>query len=71
MYRREKLCFEQYLPMSYLSDMDDLDQTVMTCSDFVNALKMLICSENSLFLEHDHGYSQRVVIDRGPRWLTI
>ena len=23
----------------------------MTCSDFVNALKMLICSENTLFLE--------------------
>ena len=23
----------------------------MTCSDFVNALKMLICSKNTLFLE--------------------
>ena len=34
--------------MSYLFDMDDLD---MTFSDFVNALKMLICSENTLFLE--------------------
>ena len=28
--------------MTYLSDMDDLD---MTCSDIVNPLKMLICSE--------------------------
>ena len=28
--------------MSYLSDMDDID---MTCSDFVNPLQMLICSE--------------------------
>ena len=27
--------------MSYLSDMDDID---MTCRDFVNPLKMLICS---------------------------
>ena len=28
--------------------MDDLD---MTCSDFVNALEMLICSENTMFLD--------------------
>ena len=28
--------------MSYLSDMDDID---MTCSDFVNTLKILIYSE--------------------------
>ena len=34
--------FEQYFPISYPSDMDDL---AMTYSDFVNALKMLICSE--------------------------
>ena len=44
--RREKLSFKQYFPLSYPSDMDDL---AMTCSDFVNALKMLICSENTLF----------------------
>ena len=36
------MLFEQYFPIFYLSDMDDLD---MTCSDFVNALKMLLCSE--------------------------
>ena len=30
--------------MSYLSDMDDID---MTCSDFVNPLKMLIGSEKN------------------------
>ena len=46
--RREKLCFKQYFPLSYPSDMDDL---AMTCSDFVNALKMLICSEKHLVLE--------------------
>ena len=32
-----KVVFKQYFPMSYLSDVDDLD---MTCSDFVNPLKM-------------------------------
>ena len=39
---------EQYFPKLYLSDLDDLD---MTCGDYVNDLKMLICSENTLFLE--------------------
>ena len=34
--------------MSYLSDMNDID---MTCSDFVNPLKMLLCTEKPLFLE--------------------
>ena len=43
--------------MSYLSDMDDLD---MTCSDFVNPLKMLICSEKH------HGYTKKVIINRWP-----
>ena len=28
-----------------------MDDLTMTCSDFVSALKMLICSENTLFLE--------------------
>ena len=39
--------------MSYLSDMDDID---MTCSDFVNPLKMLIGSEKTLFLELTKDY---------------
>ena len=28
-----------------------MDDLAMTCSDFVNALKMLICLKNTLFLE--------------------
>ena len=40
--------------MSYLPDMDDLD---MTCSDFVNALKMLICSEKQPVSRPKHGYT--------------
>ena len=42
--------FKLYVPISYLSNMNDL---AITCSDFGNALKMLICSEkkNTLFLE--------------------
>ena len=51
--------------MSYLSDMDDID---MTCSDFVNPLKMVICSEKHPVSGVNHGYTKKVVIDR---WLTI
>ena len=47
--------------MSYLSDMDDLDTT---CSDFVNDLKMLICSEKHLVSRTNYGYTKKVVIDR-------
>ena len=39
---KKKVYFEQYFPTSYSSDMEDL---AMTCIDFMNALKMLICSE--------------------------
>ena len=49
--------------MSYLSDMDDID---MTCSDFVNPLKMLICSEKRHVSEANHGYTKKVVIHRWP-----
>ena len=49
--------------MSYLSDMDDID---MTCSDFVNTLKMLICSEKHPVSGANHGYTKKVVIDRWP-----
>ena len=41
--------------------MDDLD---MTCSDFVNALKMLICSEKHPVSRAIYGYTKTVVIDR-------
>ena len=51
--------------MSYLSDMDDID---MTCSDFVNPLKMLICSEKHPVSGANHDYTKKVVIDR---WLSI
>ena len=50
--------------MYYPSDMDDL---AMTCSDFVNALKMLICSEKHPVSRANYGYTKKVVIDR---WAT-
>ena len=49
--------------MSYLSDMDDID---MTCSDFVNSPKMLICSEKHPVSGANHGYTKKGVIDRWP-----
>ena len=49
--------------MSYLSDMDDID---MTGSDFVNPLKMLICSKKHPIFGANHGYTKTVVIDRWP-----
>ena len=42
--------------MSYLYDMDDLD---MTFSDFVNALKMLICFEKHPVSGDNHGYIKK------------
>ena len=41
--------------------MDDFD---MTCSDFVNALKMLISSEKHPVSRANYGYTKRVVMDR-------
>ena len=52
-------------PIYYPSDMDDL---AMTCSDFVNAVKMLICSEKHPVSRANYGYTEKVVIDR---WATI
>ena len=49
--------------MSYLSDMDDID---MTCSDFVNPLKMLLCSEKHPVSGANHSYTRKVAIDRWP-----
>ena len=40
----------------------------MTCTDFVNALKMLICSEKHPVSRANYCYTKKVVIDR---WSTI
>ena len=40
----------------------------MTCSDFVNAVIMLICSEKHPVSGANKGYSRKVFIDR---WTTI
>ena len=45
-----------------------MDDLAMTCSDFVNALKMLICSEKHSVSRANYGYTKKVVIDR---WTTI
>ena len=49
--------------MFYHSDMDDLD---MTCGDFVNALKMLICYKKRLASRANHGHTKKVGTDRWP-----
>ena len=45
-----------------------MDDLAMTCSDFVNALKMLICSEKHPVSRANYGYTEKLVIDR---WATI
>ena len=45
-----------------------MDALAMTCSDFMNALKMLICSEKHPVSRTNYGYINKVVIDR---WATI
>ena len=45
-----------------------MDDLAMTCSDFVNALKMLICSEKHPVFTANYGYTRKGVIDR---WATI
>ena len=45
-----------------------MDDLTMTCSDFVNALKMLICSEKHPVSRANYGYTEKVVIDR---WAII
>ena len=45
-----------------------MDDLAMTCSDFVNALKMLICSEKHHVSRANYSYTKKVVIDR---WATI
>ena len=41
-----------------------MDDLAMTCSDFVNALKMLICSEKHPASRANYGYIKKMVIDR-------
>ena len=45
-----------------------MDDLAMTCSDFVNAHKMLICSEKRPVSRANYGYTKKVVIDK---WATI
>ena len=45
-----------------------MDDLAMTSSDFVNALKMLICSEKHPVSRVNYGYTKKVAIDR---WVTI
>ena len=45
-----------------------MDDLAMTCSDFVKALKILICSEKHPVSRANYGYTKKVVIDR---WSTI
>ena len=41
-----------------------MDDLAMTCSDFMNALKMLICSEKHAVSKANYGYTKKVLIDR-------
>ena len=45
-----------------------MDDLAMTCSDFVNALKILISSEKHAVPRDNYVYTKKVVIDR---WATI
>ena len=45
-----------------------MDDLAMTCSDFVNALKMLKCSEKHPVSKANYSYTKKVVIGR---WATI
>ena len=45
-----------------------MDDLAVTCSDFVNAFKMLICSEQHPVSRVNYGYTKKVVIDR---WAII
>ena len=45
-----------------------MDDLAMTCSDFVNALQILRCSEKHPVSRDNYGYTKKVVIDS---WATI
>ena len=48
-----------------------MDDLAMTCSDFVNDLKMLICSEKHPVSRANYGYTEIVVIDRWQLYETL
>ena len=48
-----------------------MDDLTMTCSDFVNALKMLICSEKHPVSRANYDYTEKVVIDRWQLYETL
>ena len=50
------LTWNDTFPIFYPSDMEDL---AMTCSDFVNVLKMLICSEKHPVSKANYGYIKK------------
>ena len=43
-----------------------MDDLAMACSDFLNALKMLISYEKHPVSRANYGYTKKVVIDRWP-----
>ena len=45
-----------------------MDDLAMTCSDFMNAILMLICSEKHPVSRANYGHNKKVVIDI---WATI
>ena len=45
-----------------------MDDLAMTCSDLVNALKIVICSEKHPVSRDIYGYTKKVLIDG---WATI
>ena len=45
-----------------------MDDLAMPCSDSMNALKTLICSEKHPVSRANYGHAKKVVIDR---WATI
>ena len=48
-----------------------MDDLAMTCSDFVNAVKMLICFEKHPVFRANYGYTKKVVLDRWPTTETL
>ena len=48
-----------------------MNDLAMTCSDLVNTLKMLICSEKHPVSRDNYGYTKKVVIDRWATFETL
>ena len=43
----------------YLIPLNDMNDLAITCSDFVNALKILICSEKHAVSRANYGYAKK------------